>query len=327
MRFSSSAQLCLFWLFGLCSLGAAAACAGMPRASRLTQRPGRTVAKESLCGGCHAEEEREWDGSMHHASFTSPDFQESWSNEPFPFCAECHAPDRKTLAAVGEHLGIGCTSCHQVADAHGLPGASLQTSKTVTKSCAPCHDFPVPNAQAFLQSTVREHAQSAYASTSCVACHMPQTNGRRNHSFSVSRNTELLRNAIAITDVKVIDSAVALSLRTVGVGHRFPTGDIFRRLSASIVASDAKGAVVCAETMYFNRNWSAHQASVRDGTVETLTQDNRLTNTPRAIRVPCTGTPVDVQVTLDYARGKSATEGFFSAFETTQLRDEHFSLR
>jgi Cytochrome c554 and c-prime len=324
MRFSFSVLYCV------CGLGAGCAgmagMEGMPRPPRSLAKASE-VAKEKSCGGCHAQEESEWDGSMHHASFTSADFQESWSNEPFPFCAECHAPERKTLAAVGERLGIGCTACHEVAKSHGTPGALLQTSKTVTKSCAPCHDFPVPNAQAFLQSTVREHAQSTYAETSCVSCHMPQASGRRSHAFSVSRNTELLRSAITITDVKAVSGAVELSLRTVGVGHRFPTGDIFRRLSASIVASDAKGAIVCAETVHFNRNWGAHQASVRNGTVETLEQDTRLTNTPRLLHVPCNGTPVDVQVTIDYARGKSASEGFFSAFETTQLRDEHFTLR
>jgi hypothetical protein len=259
---------------------------------------------------------------MHHASFTSLDFQESWRREPHPFCADCHAPGRSTLGAVAEHRGVGCDSCHVVPVGHG----TAERSKTASLSCAPCHDFPVPNSRAFLQSTAREHAQSSFAGTSCTECHMPLQNGKRNHAFFSSRNLQVLRQSIEVSAVVATESEVQVTMRSVGVGHRFPTGDIFRRLSVSIVASNASGQIVCAETTHFNRNWGAHHASVVSGSEERIESDNRLTDAPRILRAACSGAPRDVQVTVDYARGKAADENAFAAFETVQLLDAHYPV-
>jgi hypothetical protein len=155
---------------------------------------------------------------------------------------------------------------------------------------------------------------------------MPLRLGKRDHAFFSSRNIDVLRRSVAVTSVIANERGVEVTLRTVGVGHRFPTGDIFRRLSVGIIARNASGQIVCAETMHFNRNWAAHHASVASGTEETIESDNRLTDAPRALRAVCAGKPRDVQVTVDYVRGKAADESSFAAFESMQLLDAHYPV-
>lgn len=266
---------------------------------------------------------------MHHASFLSTDFQASWRAEPLAFCAECHAPDRKRLGAVGEQRGIGCGSCHTLSEAHGTPGAA----RGKTASCVPCHDFPAPNSSAFLQSTAREHAQGRYASTSCATCHMPRngTSSGIDHAFDSSRNHEHLQRAVEISSVvrgrgPTGKNEVIVTLHTVGVGHFFPTGDIFRRLTLGVVAVNAGGEIVCTETFHFNRNWGAHAASMRTGVLERFEEDTRLTEAARTLRVSCEGEPRDVEVSLTYTRGRAANASFFEAFDSLELRRDHFVL-
>jgi hypothetical protein len=279
---------------------------------------------------------------MHHAAFSNPDFQESWRTEPMAFCADCHAPERQALGAVGEHLGIGCGSCHVTPAGHGKDQARVATVSAV--SCIPCHDFRAPGGSAFLQSMAREHLASPFAAVACVDCHMPAREGKRSHAFAASRNRDVLSRAIQISSVELVPAfvpaqqpgsaapdqgarEVAVTLRTVNVGHRFPTGDIFRRLSVKVVAVGARGQIVCESTTHFNRNWNAHRAALRDHIEEALSDDNRLTAEPRTLRVRCAALPQAVQVSVDYARGKSSTsEHTFAAFETIEILKANYPL-
>src|SRR5262249_38510741 len=81
----------------------------------------------------------------------------------------------------------------------------------------------------------------------CVDCHMKGGS----HRFDVSRNPSFLRNAIAITDVKVTDHnrAVAITLTPRNVGHAFPTGDMFRRLVVRTESASSSPPASAARTL------------------------------------------------------------------------------
>jgi len=200
------------------------------------------------------DEAKEWDASLHHASFTDADFQTSFAAEPLAFCFNCHAPEAKHRDdARGVKVGVGCNSCHSVAAGHG-------TTNTVatTTDCASCHEFSFPNkpnkpAAALMQSTISEHRASAFASVACATCHMPyKPSGHRDHRFDVTRNEELLRRALQLR-AKRTPSGLEIVLTTNNVGHAMPTGDLFRRLRVSVHAQAKDGTLIDERELAMDR--------------------------------------------------------------------------
>jgi hypothetical protein len=59
----------------------------------------------------------------------------------------------------------------------------------------------------------------------------------RSHRFALSRSPDALRTALAVEARRVSPTSAALTLRPVGVGHAFPTGDLFRRIEVSVEAA------------------------------------------------------------------------------------------
>jgi hypothetical protein len=273
-----------------------AACRSSPAASR-------APAEKGTCESCHAREAGEWRESLHRASFTSADFQRSYRSEPLPYCVECHAPlpDRSA--------GVGCVSCH------------VEPHAPRTKPCAACHDFDVPGAHAVLQSTEREHAASNYATTACETCHMGRNH---DHRFAVPRDT--LRASIRVQYASFDGKDVTVAIGSRGVGHRFPTGDLFRRLTLTLTARREDGAVIGGETFYASRDWDEHRASMRAKRVESFEEDTRLGDVPRVFRFPCPTRPARVHLTVTYARGASADGTFFEAFDSFEIFDEDLLL-
>ena len=284
-----------------------------------------TPGAEGSCGTCHADEVADWEGSMHHASFTSEDFQRSYRAEPRAYCVDCHAPVRMPSGARDLGAGIGCTTCHAVADEH-LTRATGVRARAATKPCAGCHDFDAPGTAAVLQSTAREHAMSRFASVPCASCHMPErVGGHRDHRFLVSRDPAFLARAIRIEGARIEGSEVVVRVASRGVGHRFPTGDIYRRLTVTLTAYDTDDALVAGETAHFHRDWDAHRAALSSRRPETL-EDLRLENAPREVRAPFARAPARVHVTVDYARGAGGDGEHFEAFETLPIFDADVAL-
>jgi hypothetical protein len=92
-----------------------------------------------------------------------------------------------------------------------------------------------------MQSTVSEHAQSAYADSSCASCHMPLATGsggreHKSHLFGPGTDHAMLRAAVTVRARRTSPSRVTLLLTPGQVGHAFPTGDLFRRLVVSVEA-------------------------------------------------------------------------------------------
>jgi hypothetical protein len=227
----------------------------MPGAPRAVPRRWDAAAENARCEACHAEVAAEWRGSLHRASYVDPAYARALAAEPTPFCRGCHAPEAPPELEVSEAtgaIGTACVTCHVTGDAVlAAPHAGTNRAPhRVTRdarfasalACAPCHefDFPVagvPRPRELMQSTVHEHDASPYAALACAECHMPivgdAAHRHRSHAFPASRSPEVLRAAASVRAERFGPSSVRVTIAAGEVGHAFPTGDLFRRLTVS----------------------------------------------------------------------------------------------
>jgi D-alanyl-D-alanine dipeptidase len=181
------------------------------------------------CAECHPQAARAWEGSGHAASWSSPLFQAGLAVERRQFCVDCHAP----AGAAARADGIGCASCH----AAGATRAALRAPGF----CRRCHEFATPEwsdgqmrlTDLPMQSTFTEWEayRRAGGAGTCQSCHMPDGD----HAMHGAHDLELLRRSIAVAVAPSADGrAVTFALSSAGVGHRFPTGDLFRSLTLEV---------------------------------------------------------------------------------------------
>lgn len=236
------------------------------------------AARAQACEGCHAEIAEEWRASLHRGAFTDAAFARAYARESRAFCKDCHAPEGDPQA------GVSCASCH-VPDRRpprpGAPHPPHRAGEGVSGACARCHEFAFDGRRddaALMQSTVREHAASPSRDTPCAGCHMPRTGAHRSHRFAVSRDPDALRAALRVEAAREGESAVRLRLRPVGVGHAFPTGDLFRSLRISLETDDAdarppRAPLVATRTL--SRRFTTERT--RDGAIAVVeVADDRL---------------------------------------------------
>ncbi|MGB1016386.1 MAG: multiheme c-type cytochrome, partial [Nannocystaceae bacterium] len=227
------------------------------------------LPSEEECSQCHDVIAEQWARSRHHSSFQNPDFARSWAREPLAFCRDCHAPALQRLPplpdAEAESLGVGCLDCHlegntlvtsgSPKEASAAPHALRKSPEFATQSCARCHEFAFPAktwrpAGTLMQLTMTEHAASQHASRSCSECHMQG----HDHSFASTRDPEAMRRALEVT-ARRKGSALELDLTPVGVGHAFPTGDLYRRLEVHAELVSAEGEQLATATRYLARHF------------------------------------------------------------------------
>ena len=258
------------------------------------------VEDNARCEGCHRAIADEWRASLHQRADLEPAYRRAFAIEPLPFCRGCHAPEALPMeeepAELGA-LGVGCVTCHvttvgEVLAAPVAPGGSPRepaphpvvrsTSFAGPAACASCHEFAFPTtsgrtAAELMQSTVREHAASASAGESCATCHMPRApDGHRDHRFRASRDEATLRAALDASATRTSPTAVTVVLSAVGVGHAFPTGDLFRRLevTAEVIGPDQMS--LGETTRYLARHFALRQGQVG----RRLVSDDRLHDGP-----------------------------------------------
>lgn len=237
----------------LCAATGSAAPPAAPRLPAPATRAYVRGAREAVnarCEACHGRVATEHRGSLHSASFSDPSFQRGYAIEPSPFCRSCHAPEHAPDAepdAFARSHGVACVTCH-LPDERGAvlagparasgaapPHPVVRVPDLGTRACASCHEFAFPNASALgdrglMQKTVSEHAASPSRDRSCAACHMDtDARGRRTHRFTASRDPRLLASSIDVVASRAGGRATFV-LTARGVGHAFPTGDLFRRL-------------------------------------------------------------------------------------------------
>jgi hypothetical protein len=287
----------------------------MPGPARVGQTRGLTaVAENQRCAACHAKEAAEWLGSPHQRATVNPAFRAALAIEPTPFCRGCHAPEADPRVDPQESalrdLGVGCVSCHvtegdvvlaapsrdrdrdrQAAGAAAPHPIRRSASFGSEAACAGCHEFAFPPSAGrwslplaaeddahLMQTTVREHRRSQGRETSCAGCHMtPRAgeSGRRSHAFWQTRDPSYLREHVVVSAVRE-GNEVSVTLRQTTPGHRFPTGDLFRRLEVGAELRDSRGQTVSRVTRHLARHFVLdHERGGR-----TLAQDDRLADGP-----------------------------------------------
>lgn len=211
------------------------------------------------CSACHVQIAAEWEGSRHRHAGDNAVFRMGFAQEPHVRCAVCHAPEGDEWRRVrvrGPELehGVGCASCH-VRDgaiwssrpARGY-GHEVKVSESLgdERVCTTCHEFfahriddgvvtLLPDVP--MQTTTSEWRAwkaSSGRSERCQDCHMKRIDGVASHAFhGGGHDVEALRAALAV-DIDVDEHGTFAVFASRDVGHRFPTGDIFRRLVVEV---------------------------------------------------------------------------------------------
>jgi len=253
----------------------------------------------AFCNPCHAPET-----PLPSAAMEAPPGDTSLSGVDMdtPLSDDApRAPPPHVEPAPTDLLGVGCVTCHVLGDQiwasptplpagqdnpspPGAPAHPVYRTANLTSSvaCAACHEFPFPDARPrssplLMQSTITEHAASAFADQSCASCHMPDAPGgprgrHKDHTFSASRNEALVRSAVLIEERPIEDNTLTLVLRPGRVGHAFPTGDMLRRIALTIDVLGPGGTLLQQKTQYLARHFRLsstpgsplHRSVVRD---------------------------------------------------------------
>lgn len=216
----------------------------------------------AYCGSCHPEAYEAWAGSLHASAGSDPLFLAGFAEDPDLRCARCHAPlaedqvpFRRALRSkerLGPALreapvlerttGIGCAVCHvrrgAVLTARPITTAEHPTRyEPLLKSsefCGSCHQFRFERghgqgaslSEHVVQDTWREHRRSQ-STERCQDCH-------RQHAYPGAHDPELLRRSLSVRTAALGPERQQLELRSVDVGHHFPTGDLFRHLRVEV---------------------------------------------------------------------------------------------
>ncbi len=219
------------------------------------------------CTSCHQPQGKDWAESRHAASWTNDVFQAGYIVEPRKFCVNCHAPHPEQGAEIqrnqdwyeslgpGSTLpiperhdepsakhGIHCSTCHwrdgEILSSKPVTGAPhpirVEPALATAQLCKGCHEFPMPVfrhgdtvfTETMMQSTWSEwQSWEGASSKDCLDCHMPE--GR--HLWHGAHDLQRLQDAVV---VKPVRGGFEVSVH--GVGHRVPTGDLFRNLQLQI---------------------------------------------------------------------------------------------
>jgi hypothetical protein len=153
---------------------------------------GEALQDPNACLPCHADQVREWSGSMHAYAAEDPVFiamnkrmQRETNGALGDFCVKCHAPvavrlgktkDGLNLAELPKPMkGITCFFCHSISDVEGTHGAQLKLADDGIMR-GPFGDpaASMPHAGAYSKLHDRETPES---SSLCGACHDVVTPG------------------------------------------------------------------------------------------------------------------------------------------------------
>lgn len=243
------------------------------------------------CRNCHGEVAVDWAGSAHATAFDDPMVRAAFARErESKFCQGCHAPESDLAALPSDRaaaIGVGCVSCHLDLDGHTVlagPGPDTRAPHPLRRSerfagpdaCAACHEFGFPDDRAdptlLMQRTISEHQASDAAERSCQSCHMP----RGSHRFPV--DAALLASAASIVAQRSATELI-ITFEPKALGHAFPTGDLFRRLTVTVSGQSGEWT----EQKYLARRFDIREIATKPVKVETA--DERVAARPGPTRV------------------------------------------
>lgn len=82
----------------------------------------------------------------------------------------------------------------------------------------------------------------------------------RSHAFSETRDPAWIRRSIVVTGERTGPTSARLTLSLRDVGHAFPTGDLFRRLSVTADAVGDDQRSLASATRYLGRHFAVGTA-------------------------------------------------------------------
>lgn len=218
------------------------------------------------CAPCHETAYRNWNLSRHRVALTNELYHESHTREPSPWCVNCHAPLRlegREKAPYNGDEGVSCLVCHArrgeilagapPAVARGKNPAHVYRITPELRDerfCENCHDFNFPTAATAMsegahfrytdqpmQSTVSEYrASSYYGKITCNDCHV-FSGSSQSHSFPGGHAIDRLAKDLRVEIQRIDGAHIGVKIFAQGIGHAFPTGDLFRTLRLQL--SDA----------------------------------------------------------------------------------------
>jgi len=245
------------------------------------------------CRTCHENVYRDWAGTRHAQAWTNPVFREGFLVESQDRCIYCHAPLRKQFLEIKSgkkgilvHEGVTCTACHvrdsriYASDSSGTEFHPWLQDKTLAspKFCAGCHQFDFNqtiNGHAFLvpevvQNTYQEwlNYRARGGQGTCQSCHMP--GGR--HLFAGAHSAETLRKAISIA-VSKSSHGYEFKIRSHAVGHRIPTGDLFRHLTLDVARPAGRYETVAVIGRVYGISVDSKTGEVRQSLLKDTSMD------------------------------------------------------
>jgi hypothetical protein len=231
------------------------------------------------CAQCHQEVAANFAQSRHANARRLPVFALSFPHAGTPWCLSCHQPE-------GRGEGHTCETCHRdplgVKNTRSTPEGAKAHRVSVDETfaataCARCHEFtsplpghlnPVVLSNEPLQSTSSEQ-RGAMPGATCVTCHDP-------HRAPGAHDAAMLTRAISV-EAKAADGGVEFVVQVGKTGHRFPTGDPFRRLVISTCVDKECTDIVSRRS--FNRGMGLSS----DGGVWTTLRDSTLASGERRV--------------------------------------------
>jgi hypothetical protein len=236
-----------------------------PERDSARSREGKPWTTAESCRECHSEVYNNWNASRHRVAFTNQLYKESHAREPMQWCVNCHAP---LLHAEGnpddvsarflKEEGVSCNVCHvrsgevvaatMPAPQEGKPLAHkyrIIPEFSSASMCESCHQFDFPEYRSTkpgqpvhftglpMQNTVEEWRSGGLSAVSCQGCHV-LSNTKDTHRFSGGHDLARLAEAIHVRIQRSSSTTARADIISLGIGHNFPTGDLFRALRVRI---------------------------------------------------------------------------------------------
>lgn len=201
------------------------------------------------CSGCHMREHQDWMNSRHRVSYTNQNFFEGHIRENQDRCLHCHAPlaeQQKELKREPNiklaHEGVNCASCHiREGKVFGsvFHGSEKSHALKNPKFCAGCHEFNINGVKDGVIHLTPVNAQDTYSQwlgykkaggkKTCQECHMPE--GRHLFQGAHAQNVSPL--------IVTFTSRGVMKISLKGIGHHYPSGDVFRRITLEVKAGSS----------------------------------------------------------------------------------------
>jgi len=254
------------------------------------------------CGVCHERAYAQWSRTTHASAWVNPRFRAEFDPAPSQSCIDCHADARILEGSPDE--GVSCSSCHVPMTAATSAGMDWPAG---VQMCARCHQFnfpePAPGQLARYdpaepqQDTVSEWAQGALQT--CVSCHMSghEVLGLDDPAF-VQRAVE---TSAIVQEIEGVASAT-VTVEPAWVGHRVPTGDMFRTLRVQVSLPSGWSASAWA-----GRTFGSQVSDDGERFLLRTVLDDRIpapgeSDTARVFRFPLPNGTTEVQWSLDLFR-------------------------